>query len=217
VQPNQNPNSQPFPAPAQPGGGPDYNFIMAPQAPKKRQLIGSGFKTRLLVLFGGLLLLIILFSVVKGLLTTAPFNQNDYMAVIAQQQEINHILTTDLDNGQRQDLSLNNQNFAITSQLAISSAQTQLITYLVDNHKKVDPKKLDVDISSSVDTELTNILSTNNFNPVFDQVMQAQLTTYEQKLMTAYGTTTGPKGRALLKSDYSGAQLLIKQVNSPTS
>ena len=173
---------------------------------------------RLALALGGLLILLIIFIVIKGLFTVSPFNAADYLSVAQQQQEITHILSTDLSSSSTQTgLSINNQNFAVTAQLSIASAQAQLLSYLKKNNASVKSTELSLKISSSIDSQLTNSLTTNNFNQEFDTVMQSQLQIYENSLVAAYKTTHGQKGKALLSQEYAGAQLLIKQLNLPTS
>jgi hypothetical protein len=217
MQPDQNQNiGQP-----QSGGlSQDYNFIMADSKPpsKLNGLLRGSLTTRILVLLGGLLILLIVFAIVKSLLTTPQFSTADYITVTQQQAEINYILTTDLTADTRQAaLTPANNNFAISAQLSIASAQSQILTYLKTNHVKVSPKQLTANLDKSVDTQLSNSLTTNDFNQVFVQVMQNELQIYAKDLSRAYNTSRGPKGRTMLINQYNGARLLYKQLSAPAS
>lgn len=219
VQPDQNINNQPVIS-GQPMPSPDYSFITNPQQ-NKRSLFsfgGASKTSRLISVSVGLLILVVVFVIIKNIVTVNPINKADYLDVINQQQIMLHILTVDLSNGGQMDLSPTNQNFAITAQLSLATSQAALLNYLRANHQGVNAIDLQKKINNpAVDNEITAAVSTNGFNQLFSSVMQTQLTLYAQKLSIAYKASTGPKGRALLKQDYSGTQLLIKQLNSVTS
>ena len=167
---------------------------------------------------GSLLILLIVFIVIKNIFTTSAFNKADYIAVVQQQEQINTILTKDLQTDTKNaNLTTANSNFAVTAQLAIASDQTRVLAYLKSNHIKVSNSEISDKLNKSVCNQLSSSLTTNNFNQTFDQVMQNELTTYAKDLTIAYNSSHGVKGRALLKSEYSGIELLYKQISLPTS
>ncbi|HEY4963442.1 MAG TPA: hypothetical protein VIH90_01970 [Candidatus Saccharimonadales bacterium] len=224
MQPEQNYNPTP-PQPTNPTPqvspvGGDYDFILSPKTENRRKLSlpGNSPLTRIIVVILAIIVFLILFNVIKGLVTTPPFSKQDYLAVIQQQSEILHILSTDLSTVQeRSSLSNNNINFAASTQVVITSAQNQTISYLANNKYKVSTNAVALVIQPSIDTQFTNSLQTNNFNQLFNQVMQSQLQTYEQKLSAAYKSSNGPKGKAMLRAQYQDSQLLLKQLNSTAS
>jgi flagellar basal body-associated protein FliL len=191
---------------------------MEPGQPKARRSLpgGKSLLGRLIIAFGGLLVLIILFSVVKGLLTPKVFSLPSFVSVAQDQQEMIHLATT-ASQQQANGLSTANKNFAVTAQLSLTSAQSQLLTYVQNNHKKISSKSLNLKVSASTDSQLTASAAGGNYDQTFQQIMQTQLTNYEQALKQAYAQTKGPKGRQLLSNEYNGAQLLLKQLNSPAS
>jgi hypothetical protein len=223
MQPNQ--NLSPSPNMTTPTSNsvpePDYNFILQPpqKRPKLKMISGNGSPlSRLVMVLVGFLILLILFSLVKSLLSTSPFNTNDLLSVVQRQSEIAHILSTDLaTNNEQTSLNTNNQNFAATALLSINSSQSQIINYLTTNKVKLKTTQIQVILDPSLDNQLSSSLQSNNFNQTFNQIMQNQLSLYELELSTAYKSTSGPKGKILLKSTYQGAQLLNKQLNLPTS
>jgi hypothetical protein len=196
------------PAPQQPQS--DYEFFLNPEQPAKQSRLpgGNSTATRAL-LFGGLLVvLMIVFAVAKSLLGGSA-NLTGFVSVAQDQQSMLHILQSA---GQQQDLSTDNKNFAATAEISLDSAQSDLIGYLKINHQKVSVKQLNLKISSSVDTQLAAAASGSTYNQTFKEVMQTQLNSYVVHLQQTYQQTSGPKGRALLNSDYAQAKLLLNQL-----
>ncbi len=196
----------------QPNGEPSYDFIMDPGSvrAKKFGLPGLSPKLfRLSVALFGLLLLLIIFSVVKSVLSGGS-NLPQLTTVMQDQQELLHITSPAI---LPHDISGNNSTFSATTQLTMSSSYTQLQTYLAANHIKVNPKLLNLKISSSTDQALTTAEAAGTYNQTFNQVAQSDLNGYLNDLGTAYNVTKGLKGRALLTSDYNQAKLLLVQLN----
>lgn len=201
---------QPIPQP-QPHS--DYSFITNPEKPYggSRSLPGSGSPVvRALIVMGGLLLLIILFNVGKGILSGGS-NKPLFLATVQDQQAMIH-LTTKAYN--EPSITSTNKNFAITAELGLTSDQNSTATYLRKNGFKLSAKEVNLKLSLSLDTQLTDAVAASNYNAVFAQVMKTKLLNYDQALQQTYGKTSGAKGRALLKSEHNNAQLLLKQLET---
>jgi hypothetical protein len=221
MQPEQNYN----PIPPQPNiptqqpqtpMGNNYDFILNPEQLKQRKISmpGNSPLMRIVIVFVALIVVLILFNVIKGLLVTPPFNKSAYLAVIEQQTEILHIITVDIVTQQEKaSLSSNNLNFVATTQVVITSNQNETLAYLAKNKDKLNPKIVILVLQPSLDTQLSNSLQTNSFNQGFSQIMQSQISAYRQKIGVAYKSTTGSKGKSLLKAQYHDAELLLKQLN----
>jgi hypothetical protein len=193
----------------------DYEFIVNPGARPKRtplSLPGGSLLKRVLVACGALFGLIVLIIIIKGLLGGGT-DFTSFITVAQDQQELIHLSTNAT---QQQGLDTTSQNFAITAQLSLTSAQAQLLTYLKGNHQAVSAKVLNAKVSASLDSQLTTAASNSTYDSTFQQIMQNQLASYQQALSGAY-KTAGPVGKKLLSSDYNDAQLLLKQINSPAS
>ena len=192
----------------------DYQFIINPPAAQKGarfSLPGGSLARRLVIALGGLLVLIIVFSLVKSLFGSNT-NFTPYITVAQDQQAIIHLSSNaSLQPG----LNITNRNFAITAKLSLTSDESQLITYLKNSHQKVGSKTLNQKISLNLDSQLTAATSNSTYDTTFQQIMQSQLNNYIQALKKAY-TGSGNKGKALLSSEYNGAQLLLQQL-TPTS
>ena len=201
-------------APAPEGQAPQqpYEFIMNPAPPPKRSLFPSGGSKmmRFAVLGGGLVILLILFSVIKSLLF-APHVSPQLLTAAQDQQAMIHLVTNALDEPA---LSGTNSNFAVSAKLSLTSEQYRLLTYMKKNGKKVKPKVLNQMISKSTDDQLASAAKQDSYNRVFQEVMQQKLTAYQHRLALAKADTTGKKGRALLLSEQQSAQLLQKMLET---
>jgi hypothetical protein len=192
----------------------DYDFFMSSQQPpqKKFPLPGSNssLPIRIGLVAGGLIVLLIVFNIVKGLLA-GPSNFPYYMSVIQDQQEITHLSSLAL---QQEDLSTSHKNFAATSQVSVKSAQSDLVKLLIANKKKVDDKQANLKVSTTTDARLETALASGTYNTIFNEVMQEQLATYKKDLNTVYNKTQSQSNRRLLKSQYDQADLLIIQLGA---
>jgi len=204
------------PAAGQPTAPTDpYTFITQPEAPKQKfQLPGAGsFASRLAYAVGGLAVLLIIFTVIKGVVS-GPSSFAIFLPVAQDQQEISHLIT---NAAQQQNLSVTTQNFVSTAQLTVPSNQTALFQYLANNHYKLNPKSVTLKLNPALDSQLTTAAANANFEPTFQVAMTTQLNSYLKDLQHAYAQTTGKNGRALLSSDYDQAQLLLTQLQQPAS
>ena len=225
VQPQATPQTQ---IPPQPAAGPEptsptqepYGFITNTPPPVKTSFSlfgGRSLAIRLAIIGGGLIALLIVFTIFKGLLG-GGFNLPPFVTVLQDQQELIHLSSAALQpqNGQTT-LSVSDQNFVATTQVSMTSAQTQLKTYLTQNNQKVPPNQLTLRVSTTTDSQLTSAQAAGNYTAVFQQVMSNELNTYGSDLRQAFIKTPGKKGRALLSSDYAQAVLLLKQLNQAGS
>ena len=193
-----------------------YAFITnAPAAPKQSPLAkltgGSSPIRRVLLVLGCIIVLFIILSIVKNLVSSGP-DFTPLVGIAQEQQELIHLAT---NAALQSDLSTSNQNFVATMQLSMTTSQTKTIKYLLINHKKVSPKVLNLKISSTIDSQLTAAAAATTYNETFQSVAQAQLATYANALKQAYQLDKGKNGRALLLNCYQQAQLLQTQLAGP--
>lgn len=206
------------PVPAEPAAAPspqgNYDFIMNPQKPARRPLLsklpaGSSLPARIAYIFGGLLILLIIFIFVKGLFGGSNFTS--FVGIVQDQQEMIHLAASA---SQQQNLTVGDQNFAATAKLSLSSSQSAIIKYLVGNGQKLNTKTLNLKVSAATDQQLQNSLAAATYDQTFQQIMNGKLKAYVSDLKQTYTQTTGKNGRALLNDDYKQAQLLLTQLNS---
>jgi hypothetical protein len=191
-----------------------YDFFMNPQQPKKPGIVGpSSVKSRLLLVVGGIVLLIIIFSVIGAILGGGP-NPVQLQTIVAQdQQEIVRLNMAAAHTA----LSPETKNFAITAQFTITSDQQQLVAYLAKNGAKLSDKQLGLKHSAQNDQNLTTALSAGVYDQTFNGIMKTEMTSYARDLTTAYKSTKGITGRKLLKADYSSALVFLSRIkNLPT-
>jgi hypothetical protein len=212
------PNPQPGYPPQQPDLHPaPYDFIINPAAPAKAasfKLPGTNNSKlmRVVMLAGGLLILIILISIIKSLIFKGP-DFTGYIGVAQDQQELIHLFTS---SAATQTLSASDQNLAATAEVSLTSNQTRLITYLSNNHQKINAKTLDLKLSSSLDTQLANAQTADTYQTTYQSIIQSELSDYLSDLTKTYNSTKGVKGRTLLKTFYAQGSLLLEQSKVPT-
>jgi hypothetical protein len=191
----------------------EYSFIMSPDAAQtsKNPFAGSGSKAmRIALILGGIFLLLIIFAVGKSFLSSNP-SKPALTAVVQDQQELIHLAA----NARKESsLSQKNQNYSVTAQTSLVSAQSELLKYMSLNHITVKSKVLNLKVSTKTDQQLTAAVAQNTYNEVYQQIVQTKLTSYKQALKQAYTQTKGPNARKILNADYSAAVLLEKQLAS---
>jgi hypothetical protein len=196
------------------GPSQEYNFITNPEKPAKRAWLpgGNSLPQRALLAAGGLLVLVIIFVIAKSLLGGGGSNLTPFVGVAQDQQELIHLAT---NASQQTNLIVNNKNFVATAQLSLTSSQAAIGKYLSVNGQKVNLKTLNLKLSASLDTQLTNAAAATTYDQTFQEITKAKLTAYLSDLRQAYKQTKGKNGRALLNDSYNQAQLLLTQLNAP--
>ncbi|MEK7599503.1 MAG: hypothetical protein AAB462_00495 [Patescibacteria group bacterium] len=212
------PPPQPTPAPTYPTQAPQavipqapaYDFIVNPNQPKpKTPLLGnSSLPLKVGIIAGGLVVLLIIFSILRGLLGGGN-NMTPYIGIMQDQQALIHLLA----NAQEQkDLSAQNEEFVATAKLSLVSGRSTISQYIQSNGQEIDPKQLGIKISASTDSQLTAAAEATTFNKTFREVMAEKLATYSNDLQQLYNQTSGTKGKAILSDLYDEAELLQKQL-----
>ncbi len=205
------PQQPSYGAPQPPVVQPNYDFIVNPQpTPRKLPLAGGSMLGRILVVGVGLIVLIIAFSIIKGLISGGS-NSAALLHVAQDQEAILHLTTAAT---QQQGISGTNLNFAVTSNLVIASEKTQLLSYATKLHQKISKKQLILKVKPSLDTQLANAAAASTYDLTFQDIMKSQLADYQSALKFAYNQTTGVNGRKLLTDDYNSAVLLTQQLSA---
>jgi hypothetical protein len=209
--PPPNPN-QPYAPQLPPSGQPphaQYDFIMNPQQPVKAPGAGSGSTITRVAIFGvGLVVLLVAILVGKSLLSSSGPNDTSALISVAQDQaellRVSGLATTNISDQ-------STLNLVITAKYSLTTSNQKLLAYMGGNGVKVDAKVIGLKHSALTDSNLSSAAANSTYDSELVSIIQADLTTYSRDLKSAYALTTGPKGRALLQSDYSGAQLLLTQ------
>ncbi len=206
--PSTPPVHPPAPQPGTPGHDP-YDFILNPQRPAKPpvRLLPTGNSTlqRVAIAGGGLVVLIILFAIVASILGNSGKSGTTGITTVAQEQtELARIATDGVLNA----TSPTAQNLASTVQVTMTSAQAQTVAYLTSTGHKLSTKTLALKQSATTDTTLQNAKAASTYDAAFTTIIQSELTSYETSLRTAFVAKPGPKGQALLQSQFNAAKLL---------
>jgi hypothetical protein len=179
-----------------------------PKPPMKLLPTGGSPLQRLAIFGGGLVVLIILIAIVAGMLgKSGQAGTNDIIAVAQEQTELARIAADAGDNA----TALATQNLAHNLELTMTSAQSQTVDYLAQNGHKLGSKTLGLKHSAGTDTTLQNAHDAGTYDSTFVSLVQTQIAAYEQSLRTAYNAKPGPKGEAMLNSQYQAAKLLDTQ------
>jgi hypothetical protein len=213
-------------APQQPGNAqaapasPDqaYSFIMEPEKQPKQFFLGGLFSgksmaVRAVIIVGGLIVLLIVFSLLRGLLSNKP-DLTTYLGVVQQQQELLHLTS---NTSAQAGMSTGNLNSAATIQAAVATSQSDTIKYMAENGKKIKDKELNVKVSLDTDNKLKDAQSAGNFNQVYRDALETELNNYNVALNAAYSHAPGPKGKALIKDSYNQLLLLQLQLKESTN
>lgn len=186
---------------------PDYDFITnTNHAPKKSLLPkGSSKQSRIFIVLGGIILLIILASVAMVLISNAgKGNQETLLKAAQQQAELIRVSKIGIDKAR----DPATRNLAMTTNLSLQSDQTVLLT-----HVKVSSKQLALGKNTKTDIALTTAEQSNRFDEVFITTIQSELATYQKTLKNAYDGASGSKTKATLAAEYKTAGLLLTKQN----
>jgi hypothetical protein len=186
-----------------------YEFIVNPNTAKRRGslLSSNAFVTKIAVIAGGAVLLMIVAGVVISALAPKS-NAPDLLAIAQRQQEIIRVSSsaTTLAAGDDTKNLVTNINVTLTSDKMLT------LSYLMAHGmKKVPAKTLALDKSAETDNTLASAATAGNYDAAAVQNLTGQLQTYERLLQKAYNETHGPIGRKLLQTDFTNADLLLQQ------
>ena len=197
----------------QAGSNPNYEFFMNPEQPAQktsRLTSSTSMPLKIGLVAGGLLILLIMFNVIRGLLA-GPSNFTYYLATVQDQQAITHITSDAL---QQQDINTANKIFAATADASVTSSQSKLLGLLADSNKKVGDKQINLKISAKTDAALEAAAASGNYNAVFKEAMQAQLKAYMSDINATFNHTKSQAARAILQDQYNQAKLLSEQLSA---
>lgn len=189
--------------------GQPYDFIMNPGSSPKRSLFSNNsLPFKIALIGGGLLVLLILISVIRGFFAPEPVVPY-YINVAQKQQSLIHLATAAKE---QDDLSTINKNFVATAELSLASSQSDLINYLTENGQTVDPKQLGLQIDPQLDERLKTAAAATTYNQTFKEILKEEITDYMSALQQTYDKSPGQTGRELLSKQYDQAELLLKQL-----
>jgi hypothetical protein len=205
--PLQNPNSFQAPPPSNNSQSP-YDFFMgSDNTPPKNTAAGKKLLFMVAMGVGILAALAVLLAVITGGSKASP----QLVSVLQSQQEIVRVAKDGTKNAQATNL----KNFSLTASISLTSAQSELTTYINKLGGKVGKNELNLAKNPQTDKALAASITTSTYDTTYTSVMQGELNTYETKLQSATVAALSENERALLQRYIIGAQLLRVQLTTP--
>lgn len=205
------PNAPPAPPPMQPTPTPQpsnpYDFIVNPGKPKKKSLLpssGSSKVQRALVITVVLIIIVVLFMVGSSLLSSGDKAKKEQLISVAKQQ--NELIRVS-EIGLKKAKSAEARNLAMTTQLSLISEQAELQSAVKGTGVKISAKTIGGK-DPKTDDLFTKAEQANNFDDVFIQKLQADLTKYAKAVKVAYNNTTSKKAKLALEAQFNNAATL---------
>lgn len=216
------PQQQPSPL-----GHNPYDFILGPPKPTKQhplgrlpipKILGQSFGLRIAMLVAGAAIIMIIIAVVVSALTGHKLNQTELVDLAAKQTEIIDVAKA----GGNSVSASSNQQLAIVVQLTLETDNQKLVQFLGSEGipsaiLDATPEHLSADIEAETNHDLQTAEQSNTVDLVFDQLMQSDLQAYASSIKTDYNSTSNSSLKRLLGTDYTQAELLLKQVPSQSS
>lgn len=166
-----------------------YGFIMDPQKPPRRPftLPGNSMGIRVAFAAGGLIMLIILFSIGSSFLNKSSNLQKQKLLSLAQtQSEIVGVVNTASEKINDKDLLYR----AATVKITLESSQQQVISALQKRgKKKIKEKELNV-TNPADDAVLSEGEQNGRYDEAYTQLLQKLLSDYQRKLKAVYDSGT---------------------------
>lgn len=190
----------------------NYDFIMNPGQPQPKRGLFAGapgkdsFVTKILILVGGAVLVMIVLAVVINLFFGGKTSLDTLVSLAQAEQEIVR-LSAEGEDATSQEI----KNAAVTTELSLTSHQQQWLAYLAERSRPVPAEELNLKRNASLDAKLKTAAQTSTFDTTYTDIMRSQLTTYAQALRTAYQNESGAQKRALMSNQYNDVVLLLKQ------
>lgn len=200
---------QPYRFPAQsvqePEGTP-YDFFM--ESPKSRK--GMGFDSspvkKLVMMVGLVVVVLSLLAIILALASKPTGNSNSLIAIAQEQTELMRVAADGAKNSHNTDI----QNFAVTTQVSLSSTQQKLLNIMAKQGVKTTDKTLVLGHSAKTDQALQSAIAADTYDSTFSSIMRANLSTYVHDLNQEEATATSKAELNVIKDADAGAQLLQK-------
>jgi hypothetical protein len=189
-----------------------YEFITGTPAPQPTSKVPlpkiagepNSVRRRVIIVAGGVIVLIIVAVIVQSIIgNIGKANVATFATVAQDQSEIIAISKKATNQATAQAV----KNLAITAQLSVESTQSQ---YLNEMHKVGTPlnTKQAAKDDPTIESDLTNAITTGTYDSTYVQIMQNQLTSYASALQAAFKAAPIHSLKTQLTSDYAQVQLI---------
>jgi len=198
------------PQPAQPLPGNHYDFILNPEKPQKRGLLGGlggdSLIAKIVFLIGGAVIFMVVMAVVINLFFGSKTSLDTLVGIAQTEQEIVRLGSLSKD---ATDQAV--KNASLNTQLTVKSHQQVWLAFLAERSRTVKSEELVLKRDSATDKKLRVADQTSTFDTTYTTVMKAQLEAYSAALKTAYQGASNKKEKELLAKHYDDVKLLLKQ------
>jgi len=204
MQPNQPPVSPP------PSGASQFDFILNNGVNSKgsRGAGGGGSIVKRLLVVAVVGMVIVTIAVIaNSILSKGNKSDTETLTKIAlQQTELIRVAGLGVTNG----TSNSTKNLAATTSLTTESSLVQVSKILKNLGHAPDPKSLTASKNDKTDTTLTTAQQSNQYDPTFNTIILASLTSYRDSVKEAYGLVTKSGDRQTLKAIYGSIDLIVQ-------
>lgn len=203
MDPSYQPGRLPTPTPQQN----QYDFITNASKAPQRGLkgFGKGGKSNVLMLIVGSLVLITILILVVSLVFGGESNKDVLLKVARKQSEVIAVA----QEGAEQSGTDQSKSLALAVKLAVTSQQQTLLKEL-QKKGKVKEKEYKSAPSAKVTQQLTSAQKNGRFDEAFSNVIEDELTQYQQVLKQANAAVSRKSTKDLLASDFANVTLLLK-------
>jgi hypothetical protein len=195
-----------------------YDFITgsgqpAPSGSGKLPLMpkaNSSMVRRIIIVGVGVFVLIIVTLIVSSALSSVgKAGLNQLLAVANDQAALTTLATQGATGAVNQDT----KNLALTTELTMTTTQSKFLALIKTEGLSIASTQIKPNITTDT-TQLTQATQVSNFDPVFIQIITAELNQYRTDLQTAYKGTTIAARKQFLSKSYTAAALLLQQANT---
>lgn len=197
-----------------------YDFIMNPAAPAPKRPLKipatngkNGFLIKIGIIVGAIVILFIGIMIASSLLSTDTSGTATMTSIAQTQNEVIRVAAQGGSAGRDQKV----KNFAVSTNLSVSTQQLRTLNYLATKGTKLKAKELSLKESKTTTNQLAQAKATSTFDAAFLQIMQTSLDSYSSDLQKAYQEAPNSTIKKLLKADYEQTQLLRSQLPTSTS
>jgi len=203
------------PQPAQPLPGNHYDFILNPEKPQKRGLLGGlggdSFIAKIVFLIGGAVIFMVVMAVVINLFFGSKTSLDTLVGIAQTEQEIVRLGSLSKD---ATDQAV--KNASLNTQLTVKSHQQVWLAFLAERNRTIKSEELVLKRDPAADKKLRIADQTSTFDTTYTTVMRSQLEAYSASLKAAYQGATNKREKELLAKHYDDVKLLLKQWPSST-
>lgn len=187
-----------------------YGFILNPNqgqnSPNMRGVGGNSMRSRILLVVGGMVLLLVVGSILASVLSSAGTRDNKSLTdIVAQQQEL--IRVAELGSDKSSDYKT--RSLAYTTKLSVTTQQQKLIAYLGENSVVVSKEQLASKLQANVEKELETAANNNRFDETFAKLLDTELRNYATAMKEVYDSVGSEKTREILAESFTSSVTLL--------